>query len=432
MQLQDSSFDWVKRASRLLAAGDAAASERALRDGLAHDPQHLGGWSTLANTLTLRHAYDEALAAADRALAIDARAAAAHVCRARALRGVGRLAEAVAHFRRACGDVAAPQAHHAHALMGLGEALDAAGDYDEAWAAIDRGQAIRRALPGTRRLDATWLPRQIEAYTRWVAQRRGAPPIPWTESAPVPAFLVGVPRSGTTLMEQILVAAGLTSTEERPVLTSALVDVLRRFPGIVYPGGLDTLPAEVVRALRRQFLARAPAGGRVLHKLPLDLLQLGLVERVFPGARVVLAVRDPRDTVASGYFQNLVLNPAMVHWTDLTRLTRATVDLLALGRASTARLDGLAIRVQRYEALTEDPTGEGRALVAHVGAAWTEQVASFHETAKGRAIRTPSTHAVTEPVHRRARARWRRYADPLEPWLPELEQAARLIPGATT
>jgi len=111
----------------------------------------------------------------------------------------------------------------------------------------------------------------------------------------------------------------------------------------------------------------------------------------------------------------------MLNWTDPKQLAVATRGLLQLGLRYGRELEGLHLRVQRYDRLTDDPESEMRALVDHAGLAFGDEVLTFHEAARERFIATPSSHAVTEPVHTRARARWQRYETQLAEVLPLLE-----------
>ena len=415
-----SGAQFVVRAYDRLRSGDAAGAEQLLRDGLVRSPRSIEGWCSLSDTLTRRHAYEEALAATARALEAEPGDPRALIARARTLRSTGRPDDALRAFTEALSGRALPEPLRAYGLMELGRTLDELGRTDEAWAAITEGQELRRGM--TAAGQAHWLSDRLTAMQSWLDVRVPTPAVPWDDLRPRPIFVVGVPGSGATLVEQILIAAGAQSTAERPVLSRAVADVVESDAAVAYPDGLHEWPESVVHAVRERFFARVdmPRDVPVLHKLPLDLLHLGLVHRVFEGAPVVQALRDPRDTLISGYFQNLVLDPAMNDWTEPRQLALATCSLLQLGRRYGEELEGLVLRVQRYDRLTDDPDREPVDLVEHCGLPFTSEVSRLHEGA--RTSTTPSSHAVIEPVHRRARSGgWRRYERQLAVVLPLLE-----------
>ncbi len=393
---------FLERARDRLRHGDSDSAEQLLRAGLEASPESVVGWCSLADALTRRRAYEEALDASSRALALAPGDPRALISRARTLRAFGDGDAAVEALALAVRRPGLPPALRAHGLMELGQALDQIGKVDEAWTTIGLGQQIRRALAVAQGLRSHWLAAHLGAMRHWLDGRRPSPQHPWDDPRPRPIFLVGVPRSGATLVQRILVAAGAQSTSERPVLAQAIADAVESQPGVVYPGELDRWSPTMVQDVRDRFFERAgfDEGVRVLHKLPLDLVHVGAIHRCFAGAPVIQVLRDPRDTLLSGYFQNFLLNPAMVEWTDPRRLAEATRGLLELGDRWGSELDGLTLRVQRYERLVDDPDTEIAALVEHAGL---------------------QGGTVTEPVHRRARGRWRRYERQLGPVLPLLE-----------
>ncbi|MDA0700698.1 MAG: sulfotransferase, partial [bacterium] len=248
-----------------------------------------------------------------------------------------------------------------------------------------------------------------------------------------PVFLVGFPRSGTTLTEQILAAhPRLLTTDEEPFLP----DLTREWPalaGVAYPHGLASLSDDAVAQLRDRYRAAlaerfgaGAEGRRVVDKLPLNILHLGLIRRLFPTAPVIVALRDPRDVVLSCFMQQFAPNASMVQFFDLARSARfyAAVMGLWLGWR-----DGLAPAAleSRYEDVVQDVEGAARRLIAHVGEPWTDAVLGYAAAARGRAITTPSYRDVGEPIHGRARGRWRRYEKQLAPVLGILDPYARAL-----
>lgn len=238
-----------------------------------------------------------------------------------------------------------------------------------------------------------------------------------------PIFIVGLPRTGTTLVERILAAhpatlalgelqamplaiKRLTGTRSRLVLDPATIAAAADLPG-----------EDIARAYRDQAMAQAgaaageAAGKRLIDKFPLNFLYIGHILRAFPGARVVCLRRQPMDSVWSNYKHLFALgSPYYGYSHDLIDTARyyARFDrLMALWQAR----HGAAVLQLHYEALLADQEGETRRLLAHCGLSWDPACLDFHESAA--AVATPSAQQVRRPINRDALARWRAYAEPM-------------------
>ena len=150
------------------------------------------------------------------------------------------------------------------------------------------------------------------------------------------------------------------------------------------------------------------SGRHLVDKLPLNLVHLGLVRRLFPDAKILLALRDPRDVVLSCFMQTFELNTAMVHFLDLCDAARLYRTVMALGTVYQQRL-GLDLLSYRYEDLVAAPESTARQVFAHLGLPWDDCVMRYYERRAGRAVATPSYQDVTRPVYSRAVGRWRSY-----------------------
>ena len=307
--------------------------------------------------------------------------------------------------------------------------LEAAGRHAEAWSAfVAAGRALAEA-PAARRLDRGAWPRRIEACRRGLSRDlldRAGP----TEPSPPPlafrpVFLVGFPRSGTTMTETVLAAhPDVRTTDEQPFLGA-----VKRTLAAAVAGPLDDLPALLARLtpplrlrLRAEYAARVlaamgPAVGRsvLVYKLPLNIVDIALADALFPEARVLLALRDPRDACLSCFQQWFELNTAMVHLLDPDDTVRFYTQVMGgwLDARPHLRLPVLPVR---YEDTTADLEAQARRMLEFLGLPWDPGVLAGHERVAGRAVSTPSYAAVSEPVHRRAVARWRRYADVVAAW----------------
>jgi hypothetical protein len=271
----------------------------------------------------------------------------------------------------------------------------------------------------------------IEAFTPdWVGSWHALPqpPVQPTHRAP-PVFLVGFPRSGTTLLDQILDAhPDVQVIEERP-LVRAVRDAAIELGG--YPATLAALTAESREHLRQVYWrAVRGEGGQpedkiVIDKMPLNLIHVGLIARVFPEARIILALRHPADCVLSCFMQNFLLNASMANFLDLNDAAHLYDRVMTLWQAY-EKLLPLNVHAVRYERLIGDLEAEVRPVLDFLGVSWNDAVKdpAAHALARG-TIRTPSYAQVTQPIYSSAADRWRRYEKHLASALPALDKHIR-------
>lgn len=419
---------WRFLGDALAESGATAEAEESLRKALALAP---GEGETLAALAALEERagrLEEALATAERALAADGGQVRAAVAAARCERRLGRPEAAIARLRSLAVEGLDAEGQ-AHLAFELGASLDRAGAYAEAYRAYREANAFAAKTPQAKATDRTALPSLIgtlrQRFTaHWVAS--WTPPVSGDEHDPV--FLIGFPRSGTTLLDQVLDAhPGLATMEEKPAL-DAVRHAVAAMPG-GYPEALAGLDAAGIQRLRRLYRAEAaryvavPDGARLVDKMPLNTIDAGLIARLFPQAKVLLALRHPCDVVLSGFMQAFKPNPAMVQFETLKSSALFYAAVMDLWQRYEPVLP-LAVHRVRYEDLIADFEGETRRMLAFLGLAWDDAVLAYAERAKGKAIATPSYHQVTQPIYSRSVGRWRNYraafADVLpilEPWL---------------
>jgi tetratricopeptide (TPR) repeat protein len=236
-------------------------------------------------------------------------------------------------------------------------------------------------------------------------------------------FLVGFPRSGTTLLEQVLAShPEIKALEERPTLG----DVGAWFQGAAELDRLANLDGAEADRLRAAYWTRVrafgvqPDGKVFVDKQPLNSLWLAYVAKLFPDAKILFARRDPRDVVLSCYRRRFVINGATYHFTDLEDLARFYAAVMGLAEVYRERL-GLAWRVHRHEDLVDDFDTEARGICDFLGLPWTEAMRDFAETAKRRDVRTPSAQQVRRGLYREGMGQWRAYAEGMAAALPVLE-----------
>lgn len=314
-------------------------------------------------------------------------------------------------------------ANTALALIGYGLAkyYDRRKEYQAAAEAGLAANAARRRESGPldRAALAARVDRLIETYTPdFFAERRR-----WGIGTDQPVFIVGLPRSGTTLTEQIISAHPLLhGAGELPDLARLAVRALG--------GQQDAGPAQSAARVRDAMHARELAGAylralregapkgrrRISDKQPMNYFQLAFAALLFPNARVIHCKRDPRDNALSIWMENF--NADQRYATDFEDLAFFTAQYRRLMAHWREALPLLMLEVQ-YEDTVADVEGQARRLMGFLGVPWDARCLDFHQ--QERAVQTPSRWQVRQPIYTRSVARWRNYA----PYLPDLETAFR-------
>jgi len=306
---------------------------------------------------------------------------------------------------------------HRHKLLfPLARICDALGRYDEAYAAAE--EAHRSQLEF---IELAQGKTSMEESRYWTLTANSCDPqdvATWGNDGPSieesPVFVMGFPRSGTTLLEQVLDAhPQLRSMDEQGLVLWAVTEVTKQ--DIRYPAELGRLSAEFLDEVRAGYWKRAHKhvrllpGQRLVDKVPLNFVFVPVIRRLFPNAPIILAIRHPCDVLLSCYLQHFAAPQLAIACRDLTTL--ATVysrcfgfwyDQWPLLRPSSYEL--------RYEQLTADFPAEVRKLSAFLELPWDEAMLAPHAHARAKGfIATPSYSQVVEPVNSRAVGRWQHY-----------------------
>ena len=459
---------------RLLAqTGKLEESIRLLRRATMVDPSHARIHSSLASTLLHAGREEEALASVERAVELGPDDAEVLTAAARCLGRLWRFDEAIVTAQKAhalapddptpavtLGDLyrqrgdfarartllepvvaALPgdRARRRDALRQLSLVLDHLGEYDRAFELFERcGREIAEG-PDARRIDPSQLSRRIEGYRTVLALLARWSGAIYEPDARSPVFMVGFPRCGTTMTEQILAAhPDVITSGEQPIIHAVKQALTAMF------GGTDDVPSCLARLERGQVVklrsvywqqARAmtgtEVGGRLfIDKLPLNIVELGLINVLFPETRVIVCLRDPRDVCLSCLMQEFWLNIAMVNFVSLERTAAFYAEVMAFWLDVRHMLTIRVLEV-RYEDTVTDPQMRVRRMLEFFELDWDAGVLKFHERARQRHISTPSYQAVTEPIHRRAVGRWQHYREHFEPVLPHLRRFIEAFGYAT-
>ncbi|MDB4092446.1 tetratricopeptide repeat protein [bacterium] len=240
-----------------------------------------------------------------------------------------------------------------------------------------------------------------------------------------PVFLVGFPRSGTTLLDTVLRShSRICVVEERPVLSGAnkllqengYNDLVRS----IVPENLSMKAAENYEAEFQKYSENFDQSSVYIDKLPLNLLQVPLITQLYPRAKFILALRHPMDTILSCWMQNFKLNPAMAIMVDLDRIVDFYCVAMETFQICRSRYN-LDVYEIKYEELVDNLSAETSSLLSFLGLDWEDQMKHYQKTAlKREHINTPSYSQVIQPIYKNAKYRWLNYRHQLEPYVERI------------
>jgi tetratricopeptide (TPR) repeat protein len=419
---------------------------------LARNPDYVDAMAGLANSMKKLGRHAEALAPARRVVALQPNSASAAGLLASILAEMGSLDEAQALFRRAVelapdrpefgyyvvqmakvqpGDAAlkaleaalrriASLSAREQCLLhfALAKAYDDLGEQDRGFEYLLKGNKIKRSETeyneaGTLRAIAR-IPSVFTAELMTVRKDLGDP-------SPVPVFVVGMPRSGTTLVEQTLAShAAVFGAGERPELSQAIRRLRAEPFGVVYPEAVRSMTDEAFRRMGAEYVAAlqtlSPSTARIVDKTPSNFLYLGLIHLILPNARIIHVQRDPVDTCLS-CFSKLFWGeqPFSYDLAELGRYYRSYQRLMAHWRAI---LPADVMLEVKYEAMVQDFETQARRIVAHCGLQWDSACLQFYKTS--RPVQTASMVQVRQPIYHTSVGRWRPDAALLRPLMEGL------------
>jgi tetratricopeptide (TPR) repeat protein len=390
-------------------------------------PDSINVIGKLVEALEKTNKIDEAQAMIDCALKKTPNEVALLIPAAKLARRAKRIDEAVDLFERVLQSTREPE------LLGdvnlqLGQLYDRRGEYERAFTRIATGnQMIARSIGGVPEDHLAYV-NKVRRYHAYV--RRPPAPCPRndideTRSAD-PAFLFGFARSGTTLLGQVLDTHPLLSTLDEKRMAAA---VDRAFEQIAQAGddAVERLTAEQVGNLRAVYFDEAARhvtlrpGQILVDKIPLGTIYAPLLSKLFPQAKIILAIRHPCDVCLSCFMQNFATVGALNSFFTLETgvATYAKVMQLWIDAAATLPLNYHRIR---YEDLVMNFDTEAQRLLDFLGVGWNDNVHDHdrHAMSHGK-IATPSYHQVTQPIYQHAAYRWKHYEKQFEPFLPTLQ-----------
>jgi tetratricopeptide (TPR) repeat protein len=411
---------------------------------LGEDPENLGHSNLKAAALGRIGGFDEAIRLYEAVLDAAPDQPKVWMSQGHMLKTVGRQAEAVAAYRKALelapalgevwwslanlktvsfddADIAAMQGALAradisdedrfHLDFALGKAFEDRRRAATAFAHYEAGNRLRRTrLKYNADETSAYVDRSIELCTPAFLDARAGQGC----GAPDPIFILGMPRAGSTLIEQILsshpMIEGTTELPDIPALTRQIED---------YPAGIADLPPDRLRELGEAYLKRAEIQRQTdrpffIDKLPNNWAHLPLIHLILPRAKIVDARRHPLGCCFSNYKQHFARGQAFSY--DLADMGRYYRDYVRLMAHVDAVRPGLVHRVF-YEAMVDDTEAQVRALLGYCGLEFDSACLEFHKN--DRAVRTASSEQVRRPIFREGTEAWQ----PFEPWLDSLKAA---------
>lgn len=435
-----------------LGAGDAASAARHLESALKGDPRDAGGWADLARARLIQTRLPEAVEAAERAMAVDEAAPSSLLVLAQCLCALGRTGEAERRISsavesaedpmhpelavawalvcqrngrphdglRRLADMADETSSSPTLLYAIAELHETAGEYERSWTLIER--ANRVACPS---FD---VPRFVaegrHVLEAWRSQEMGRLPRAGFETQR-PLFIVGLPRAGLGLVEQILAAHPSVhasgATNAISMLASRLIAAVGA-PSAPLHQRMGSLTQQLVDRAGAAYLTdtrqRHESAVRVVDRLPGGFTLVGWIRSMLPGARIIHVLRDSLDTGASCYSRN---TPARPRWTyDLNACGEAIrMDRAFMEHWTTAYPDE-PVHTICYESIVENPDAEIRRLIEYAGLTWDDACLKFYDSER---IAPASVFGdIRRPVHAKSvgRGEWYR------PWLgPLIETLSR-------
>ena len=326
----------------------------------------------------------------------------------------------IAVMREQLGEPATAEFDRIHIAFALGKALEDNRDHAGSWAAYEQGNAMHRASNG-------YIPDVFETNTR--EQKRVCTPAFFAERAgwgvddPAPIFVLGLPRSGSTLIEQILASHSMVEgTQELPDIQRIVHELQGReinFDKPRYPGVLPQVDAAGIRHFGEQYIADTMPNrilGRpcFIDKMPNNFRHVGLIHLILPKARIIDARRGAMSCCFSNFKQLFAQGQEFTYGIeDIARYYRTYVELM--NHWDTV-LPGRVLRVQ-HEDVVNDLEGSVRRILDYCGLAFEPACLDFHKTR--RSVRTPSSEQVRQPIFREGLDQWKNFS----PYLDRLREA---------
>jgi tetratricopeptide (TPR) repeat protein len=389
---------------------------------LAIDPDHVGARNNLGFALRAIGRVDEAIGLFRQTIVAAPKSAAGLYYNLASSKRIAASDPDFAAMKRLAKDVGALKVDDQIGLyFALGKAYADVGEHARAFKELAKGNALKcRQFAGYDPEKALLRFERIRAAfsADLLRQKAGA-----GNPSPVPVFIIGMPRSGTSLVEQILASHPKVFGAGERYELGDLADAIEGKNGAEFPEAVAGISGEEFNALGTNYVtamrALAPDAERIIDKMPSNFFNAGLAHLALPNVRIIHTRRDPRDTAVSCFSILFALGHAYSY--DLRELGRYIAAYQRLMEHWRQVLpNGVMLEVQ-YEQLVGGLKTEAKRIVEFCGLDWDEACLSFYKTE--RPVRTASVIQVRQPIYPSSVGRWRAYENELQPFLSALEQA---------
>ena len=369
----------TSRGHALKTTGMGEEAVQSYRSAVSAKPDHGDAWYALANLKTYRFTDDE----------------------------MARMEEQVARPDLAFMD-------RVHLSFALGKGHEDRKDYEASFGHYERGNALKRAQT---RYDADTMSAELAKQREFCTRGLFASHARAGHKAPDPIFILGLPRAGSTLLEQILAShSQVDGTLELPDILALAHRLRGRKAGQSrYPQVLHDLSAEQLETFGKQYIENTAIHRQgapfFIDKMPNNFRHIGLIHLILPNAKIIDARRAPMDCCFSGFKQLFAEGQEFTY--GLTEIGRYFADYVDMMQHWDEVLPGRVLRVQ-HEDVLDDPEGQIRRMLDYCGLEFEEACLNFHQT--DRAVRTASSEQVRKPINRAGQGAW----VPFDPWLGDL------------
>jgi len=393
-------------------------AEQSYRHALKIAPRHLQALNNLGLCLKRQGRLDEARECFEAAIAIQPDFVQSH-CNLAPLKTYADDDPHLALFENQGHRVALlPKTGQSSYWFALGKMREDVGRYDDAFAAYAQGNRCQHELfPHDEAREVALVQRLQSVFSEAFFANRAKPP--HADKAPI--FIVGMPRSGTSLIEQILSTyPGVYGAGELTELDNVVHSVGKSLGEreASYPDIIVNLSADELRRLGQIYIDRvwryAPQAERITDKMPANFLHIGMIHLMLPQARIIHAMRDPMDSCFSCYSRLFAGNNLDFAY-RLETVGRYYVRYIQMMRHWQQVLPSDTVLDVRYEDMVTDTEGQARRLLAYLGLPWDERCLAFHQNQ--RVVRTASVAQVRKPIYRSSVARWKHFEAHLAPLL---------------